>query len=352
MSFVWKSKAWRTRRSLLRTRSMRVLACAAGFSTLLVGSIAPMADPAAAAKAPLTLPGELTLVAAVPHSSVVWVVGEEAAPHSSWLVGRWDKGRWQRMPAPKVGPYGMITSIAAAPGGALWLGADVQEGAANNPNGVGVIWRWNGHEIRGSVQGRQLRCALRRPGCVDLGQFRHKRLGSHELPRGRSTGTAGSGLRCRRLQYEHLPAGNSSFRRESLVGGPCGSGPLRRAALRLDGWKLSLGCLQHGDASVFCHSFGRAGVDNPDDRPTRGPCRCQRRERQRGLCRGVHLRARRVRGPSSRGATGDPGRYWRPTSELPVPATELATSYVPTNTLPPPVTITHNFVDGQLIASG
>ena len=126
---------------------MRVFACAAGFSTLLVGSIAPMADPAAAAKAPLTLPGELTLVAAVPHSSVVWVVGEEAAPHSSWLVGRWDKGRWQRMPAPKVGPYGMITSIAAAPGGALWLGGDVQEGAANNPNGVGVIWRWNGHKF-------------------------------------------------------------------------------------------------------------------------------------------------------------------------------------------------------------
>jgi hypothetical protein len=44
-------------------------------------------------------------------------------------------------------------------------------------------------------------------------------------------------------------------------------------------------------------------------------------------------------------------------TQLPFPPRILladrgAESYVPTNTLPPPVTITHNFVDGQLIASG
>jgi len=126
---------------------MRVCACAAGLSALLVGSVGPMAAPAAAAKAPSGLPGELSLVAAVPHSSVVWVVGRETAPHSPWLVARWDKGHWQRVQAPKVGPYGMLTAIAAAPGGTLWLGGDVQEGAADNPNGVGVIWRWNGHKF-------------------------------------------------------------------------------------------------------------------------------------------------------------------------------------------------------------
>jgi hypothetical protein len=101
------------------------------LGVLMVGGSATRGAPRAivdtAAMSPLSLDGELAAVAAVPHSSDVWVVGSIAAEPDGeyYFEARRHHGRWQRLTPPNVGGrLGSLTCVAAGSANSVWVGGD------------------------------------------------------------------------------------------------------------------------------------------------------------------------------------------------------------------------------------
>lgn len=90
--------------------------------------------------------GALNGVAAVPHSSDAWVIGELPGFNSDhFFVARRHNGHWQRMKTPNLGGlFGELDGVAAGSGKAVWIvGGKVARGSHEAP----VIFRWNGKKF-------------------------------------------------------------------------------------------------------------------------------------------------------------------------------------------------------------
>jgi hypothetical protein len=96
-----------------------------------------------AASAPAGTPGSLNAVAAAPHSSDVWVIGEvEGLGTNHFSVARRRHGHWQRMTTPNLGgEFGELDAVAAASATSVWIsGGKAVAHTQERP----VIFRWNG----------------------------------------------------------------------------------------------------------------------------------------------------------------------------------------------------------------
>jgi hypothetical protein len=84
---------------------------------------------------PPGVPGELSGVAAVPHSSDLWVFGQSIYATVGYLVGRWHGGHWQSVKAPKLGGrYGELDAVAAG------SASSISASSATNAWAVGSVY--------------------------------------------------------------------------------------------------------------------------------------------------------------------------------------------------------------------
>ena len=89
--------------------------------------------------APAGRAGELSAVAAVPHSNVLWVTGDAGPPYfAPFFVARRQGGHWTRAATPKLGPGGGLDTVAASSARAVWVGGARQHGDHDFP----AVWRW------------------------------------------------------------------------------------------------------------------------------------------------------------------------------------------------------------------
>jgi hypothetical protein len=135
-------------RSRLLLASLGALALS--LSTLSVPA-AQGAPPVArvAAKAPASTKGEIVAIAAVPHSSDVWAVGDNGGgeDNAKFFVARRHNGRWSRVKAPKLGGrYGYLDAITAASAKGIWIAGGRQAGGGSIQD-VPAIWRWSGKKF-------------------------------------------------------------------------------------------------------------------------------------------------------------------------------------------------------------
>jgi hypothetical protein len=99
------------------------------LSMMMAGGTAARGAPRAivdAAAAPSSN-GALAAVAAVPHSSDVWVVGSVAASPDGehYFEARRHHGRWQRFKSPNVGGrFGSLTAVAAGSANSVWVAGE------------------------------------------------------------------------------------------------------------------------------------------------------------------------------------------------------------------------------------
>jgi hypothetical protein len=101
------------------------------LSAVVIGGSAAHGSPAGttvAAKAPAATKGELIGVAAVPHSSDVWVIGSAGTlDNAKFFVARRHHGHWQKVKTPNLhGRCGSIDTIVAASAKSVWLGGAKQ----------------------------------------------------------------------------------------------------------------------------------------------------------------------------------------------------------------------------------
>jgi hypothetical protein len=96
-----------------------------------------------AAGVPAGTPGSLNAVAAVPHSSDVWAIGEvEGVGTNHFFVARRRHGRWQRMTTPNLGgEFGELDAVAAPTGKSVWISGGK---AVHRAEELPVIFGWNG----------------------------------------------------------------------------------------------------------------------------------------------------------------------------------------------------------------
>jgi hypothetical protein len=122
-----------------------VLAVVAAGSPVAVGVPRPAQ---LVAKAPVSTRGLFVGVAAVPHSSDVWAIGNNGGglDNATFFVVRRHHGHWQKVKAPKLGGrYGSLTCAAAGSAKTVWVGGATQVRPV--PNQLPGIWRWSGKEF-------------------------------------------------------------------------------------------------------------------------------------------------------------------------------------------------------------
>jgi hypothetical protein len=108
-------------------------------------------EPVIAAKAPAGIKGELSAVAAVPHSSDVWVIGSVGTTdNAKFFVARRHHGHWQKLKTPNLhGRCGSIDTIVAASAKSVWIGGDTQVTChtGSSPTTAPAIWQLKGKKF-------------------------------------------------------------------------------------------------------------------------------------------------------------------------------------------------------------
>jgi hypothetical protein len=101
------------------------------------------------AKAPDGTAGLLSDVSAVPHSSDVWVLGNNggtAEVNTKYYIARRHAGHWQKVKTPSLGGrYGSLYAVAAASARAVWIGGEKQQ--PHTIQELPAIWRLVGNKF-------------------------------------------------------------------------------------------------------------------------------------------------------------------------------------------------------------
>lgn len=138
------------------SRSPRRAALVVSVSALLAGASVLSGSVAhgapgptrAAAKTPASSLGELIGVAAVPHSSDVWAIGDNGGglDNAKFFVAHRHNGRWTRVKLPSLGGrYGFLDTITAVSGKGVWIAGGRQQHGTIQV--FPAIWRLSGQRF-------------------------------------------------------------------------------------------------------------------------------------------------------------------------------------------------------------
>jgi hypothetical protein len=93
--------------------------------------------------------GQFLAIAAVPHSSDAWAIGENngGLDNATFFVARRHNGRWTRAKTPSLGGrYGYLDAITSVSAKGVWLAGGRQQSGGSIQD-FPAIWRWSGKKF-------------------------------------------------------------------------------------------------------------------------------------------------------------------------------------------------------------